>query len=291
MATDRYKVQGYLESDIAERFTAWKKERGIEKDSAALNELLKDYFKPTPGVAAIDPAQIEEIVETKIQAAGEAIRESLKSYLDESQEEWVESLDRDLRAMIESKLPTKREIDVKVDDYLEEKFKELNAFRVEFKNEVWLQLRSQFAIWNQTLQEGWSKLDSRLQATEKMLDVKDGVPTLLQEALESVRLQEHVIEELQQTTLNQLLARIEAVETTIRPIEGLAEISYPLPESPDELPDNLTQAELAERLNCNKSQVSRKKESPDFGEWTKERDPDAIAWNYDPKSKRYLVVK
>lgn len=58
-----------------------------------------------------------------------------------------------------------------------------------------------------------------------------------QEALESVRLQESVIQERQSTRLNQLLMRIEAVETALRPIEGLAEISHPC-ESPDNLPED-----------------------------------------------------
>lgn len=183
MATDRYKVQGYLESDIAERFTAWKKERGIEKDSAALNELLKEYFfKPAPGAAALDPAQIEEIVE----------------------------------------------------GHLEEKFKEFNVFRAEFKIEVWLQLQSLFAIWNQTLQENLSQVNARIDAIEKTQESAEDSP---------------------------------------------------------QSPPALSQSELAQRLGCHKSQISRHKDSGDFEAWTRERDPDAIAWNYDPKSKRYLIVK
>lgn len=44
MSTERPKVQGYLLPDTHKRFTEWKKSKGIEKDSEALNQLLNEYF-------------------------------------------------------------------------------------------------------------------------------------------------------------------------------------------------------------------------------------------------------
>ena len=44
MATDKSKLQAYLDDLIAERFKEWKEERGFKSDSAALNQLLCEYF-------------------------------------------------------------------------------------------------------------------------------------------------------------------------------------------------------------------------------------------------------
>ncbi len=52
----------------------------------------------------------------------------------------------------------------------------------------------------------------------------------------------------------------------------------------------LTQTELAKRLNCHKSVVSRHKLLSDFEEWSKGHDPDAIAWRYDREKKVFVPV-
>ena len=44
MSTDRPKLQAYVLTDIHDLFLAWKKERGIFKDSQALNTLFAEYF-------------------------------------------------------------------------------------------------------------------------------------------------------------------------------------------------------------------------------------------------------
>ena len=54
---------------------------------------------------------------------------------------------------------------------------------------------------------------------------------------------------------------------------------------------SLNQAELARRLNLSSSSVSRKKFSPDFAQWSQERDPQGWPWSYSAESKRFHPLK
>ena len=51
----------------------------------------------------------------------------------------------------------------------------------------------------------------------------------------------------------------------------------------DALPDSLTGAALARRLDVSPSTLRHKKTARNFGKWTKGHDPDGIAWQYDGK--------
>lgn len=52
----------------------------------------------------------------------------------------------------------------------------------------------------------------------------------------------------------------------------------------------LTQAQLARRLGVSAGVVSRKKLAPDLAEWTRNRDPDGVAWAYLEQSRRFLPM-
>lgn len=79
--------------------------------------------------------------------------------------------------------------------------------------------------------------------------------------------------------------RLATLEEICQPIEGLAELSKPIESS--EL--NLTQ--LARRLSISKSVVSNRKARPDFEEWSRGKDPNAIAWRYDRKNQKFYPVE
>ena len=51
---------------------------------------------------------------------------------------------------------------------------------------------------------------------------------------------------------------------------------------------SLIQAELAKRLDLNSSTVGRRKSDPDFPLWSMSKDPEGIAWRYDPETKLYV---
>ncbi|HEY9598352.1 MAG TPA: hypothetical protein V6D33_11840 [Cyanophyceae cyanobacterium] len=81
--------------------------------------------------------------------------------------------------------------------------------------------------------------------------------------------------------------RLDTLESILKPIEGLAELSR-------ELPSNLKSlngSELARRLRVAKSVVSSRKARADFEEWSRGKDPDGIAWRYDARSLQFFPVK
>ncbi len=51
---------------------------------------------------------------------------------------------------------------------------------------------------------------------------------------------------------------------------------------------SLIQSELAKRLNVYSSTVYKRREDPDFPEWTRSKDPDGIAWTYSTKTKEFF---
>jgi ParB family chromosome partitioning protein len=58
-----------------------------------------------------------------------------------------------------------------------------------------------------------------------------------------------------------------------------------------ELTESLTDAEMASRLGVKTSTLGKAKKRTDFSEWSKSKDPDAIAWQWVAESKRFVSVK
>lgn len=207
MATDRPRIQGYIEQEVYDRFVEWKGERGM---SEALNQLLVEYFgvsqSPIPNShSPITTLAIEEMVE------------------ESNQKLW----------------------------------KEFNAFRAEFKTEVWLQLKKEFAIWNESLQ----KVADQVHSLERRIEVLEPEAVLLRKLLN------------------------ESME--------LAQSMTQKSESPSGLPGELaplTQTELAKRLGVHKSVISRRREGGDFEDWSRSKDPSGIAWRYDGEKKVFLPL-
>ncbi|MEA5553128.1 hypothetical protein VB713_19470 [Anabaena cylindrica UHCC 0172] len=54
---------------------------------------------------------------------------------------------------------------------------------------------------------------------------------------------------------------------------------------------SLIQSELAKRLSVYSSTVYKRRNDPDFPEWSRSRDPDGIAWSYSRKSKEFFPVE
>jgi hypothetical protein len=53
----------------------------------------------------------------------------------------------------------------------------------------------------------------------------------------------------------------------------------------------LIQAELAKRLDVHASTVGKRKSEEDFPEWSQSRDPEGIAWKYDPDTKEFTPIE
>ncbi|AFY90244.1 MULTISPECIES: hypothetical protein [Chroococcidiopsis] len=56
------------------------------------------------------------------------------------------------------------------------------------------------------------------------------------------------------------------------------------------LPQTLIQSELAKRLNVYSSTVYKRRDDPDFPEWTRSRDPDGISWGFSAETKEFYRI-
>lgn len=54
---------------------------------------------------------------------------------------------------------------------------------------------------------------------------------------------------------------------------------------------SLIQSELAKRLNVYSSTVYKRRNDPEFPEWSRNKDPDGIAWSYVEKTKEFFPVE
>ncbi|MDZ8188096.1 MAG: hypothetical protein RMX96_24995 [Nostoc sp. ChiSLP02] len=54
---------------------------------------------------------------------------------------------------------------------------------------------------------------------------------------------------------------------------------------------SLIQSELAKRLNVYSSTVYKRRNDPEFPEWSRSRDPDGIAWSYSEKTKEFFPLE
>jgi hypothetical protein len=53
----------------------------------------------------------------------------------------------------------------------------------------------------------------------------------------------------------------------------------------------LIQVELAKRLDVHSSTVGKRKSDEDFPEWSQSRDPEGVAWGYNPDSKEFVPLE
>ncbi len=51
---------------------------------------------------------------------------------------------------------------------------------------------------------------------------------------------------------------------------------------------SLIQADLARRLDISSSTIGRRKSDPDFIQWSQSKDPEGMAWKYDPKNNVFV---
>ncbi len=56
-------------------------------------------------------------------------------------------------------------------------------------------------------------------------------------------------------------------------------------------PKLLLQAELAKRFDVHSSTVYKRRDEPDFAEWSRSKDPEGIAWQYLPDTKQFCPLE
>ena len=84
-----------------------------------------------------------------------------------------------------------------------------------------------------------------------------------------------------------LITKEESNQTDINPESEIS--SSPEETASIDAGQSLIQAELAKRLDLNSSTVGRRKSDPDFPIWSMSKDPEGIAWKYDPDTKLYVA--
>ena len=86
---------------------------------------------------------------------------------------------------------------------------------------------------------------------------------------------------------------ITEVEKTPEPIEEtVAEAIATEPVTAQTTSNALTliQSDLAKRLDTTSSTIARRKTEPDFADWSLSKDPDGVAWSYDPETKLFMAI-
>lgn len=75
------------------------------------------------------------------------------------------------------------------------------------------------------------------------------------------------------------------VENVVEPVVESAARS-----SPDTPMVTIIQSELAKRLDVHSSTIYKRRSEPDFTDWTRNRDPDGLAWGYAEAAKEYYRI-
>ncbi len=90
---------------------------------------------------------------------------------------------------------------------------------------------------------------------------------------------------------------IEIDSTNLRDVlENLDDLPTPIATShlPESTPDRpifkIIQSELAKRLDVHSSTIYKRRSEPDFTDWTRNRDPEGLAWAYAEENKEYYRV-
>ena len=89
---------------------------------------------------------------------------------------------------------------------------------------------------------------------------------------------------------NELFSRLqERLQHLEEQLAGLSLKSDRLPSSPpvDTVDDLLTQANLAKRLQVDSATLTKNRSKPNFPDWSEDKDPENVRWNYLPELKRY----
>ncbi len=86
----------------------------------------------------------------------------------------------------------------------------------------------------------------------------------------------------------EVTVEVEAAPTSELPNQPVVE--NPVAAAPDAPVVTIIQSELAKRLDVHSSTIYKRRSEPDFTDWTRNRDPDGLAWGYAEAAKEYYRV-
>lgn len=85
-----------------------------------------------------------------------------------------------------------------------------------------------------------------------------------------------------------LIQRIERLESKLEQTDSVSAISF---DSSFKNEGGVTQGELAKRLGCDSSTLTKNRKKRSFDEWSRSKDPEGKAWRYLSDMQRYGVVQ
>jgi hypothetical protein len=87
------------------------------------------------------------------------------------------------------------------------------------------------------------------------------------------------------------------------PLTGIGKLLEEVPEVPEEVPDSqaietsqpaigpLILSDLAKRLEITPAMLGKRKNSPEFADWSRSKDPEGIAWQYLPAESMFMAIE
>jgi hypothetical protein len=96
------------------------------------------------------------------------------------------------------------------------------------------------------------------------------------------------------SNLRQLFDQAESTPTATPVVEEIesqfSQATAPAAPTTDRPVTIIIQSELAKRLDVHPSTIYKRRSEPDFTDWTRNRDPDGLAWGYAEVAKEYYRV-
>ncbi|AFZ22364.1 hypothetical protein [Allocoleopsis franciscana] len=292
MGTDKPRIQSYLEPEVYRDLQEFQALQGL-RESAAVNQILKEYFGWSDSSASISSFQSPSLDELKLLIQEELWGEGKSDFIDgikahaknviaeevtEAKEYWhsIDTRERVDRHQIEiAKLQERIETLEKICQPIEEAESQQNHSgglqeiqdRLEaLEDSVELLLNEPATPTSNSLDLTRSPLSTARYENVKLLPEAISVPII--EAIEGGKVQE--VDEL-----SNLPSELNLSQLAVEDFQWTGDNAIEL---------NLSQ--LARRLGISKSVLSRRKSQADFLEWSKAnkaKDPEGRTWHYNPE--------
>lgn len=274
MATDKPRIQAFLEPEVYQALTDWQQKRGIPKNSEAVNQILKEYF----GLSAESPEfasspnseELRLLIQEELWGAGKS--------------DFIDGLRVEAQAIIAKEVTEAKEywraLDLKETIARQQAQIEALVYHVKQLEEICKPI------------EGLAELSKPLE--------KDDISDIADEELrqdDDSEMEAPPFEKGETFLFWGDEVRVERIgkETLychyltkpnvsyIRIPFAIAKDIKAVSELPSDSLSELNLSQLARHFGISKSVISRRKSRSDFEEWSKTIDPEGKTWTYDPE--------
>lgn len=308
MPSNKPKLQIYIDPDVEPHLKEWRANREPLTDSAALNELLREFF-------GIHKEQGIEVFDWRW-----AIREAIAPVLAK-----IEAIERQLATGDEVYSASFSELEIKF-EAIDKRIGEIEAqFQQERESpQLGINQEAMETVWMQeeVIKELQAEIDSLKESPEEspeeisLEDCQEKAIAILEAQfgqLSKAKLEAYPESQLMDIIfITSPLLNIEQAEEILRRILAAIPAAPPLHEiigeeegevelnlegdSPEESPresllEELSHGELVQRLKTNKNTLRSKRNQPDFASWAQQRDNQGLIWHWDGQRRIYQGFK